>query len=86
MARARVSDGWAALQPQRARSGPMAHPSSLITCRVRATIWSRFSGAKRNRVQRDCSAGMILLAKLQIMQKRVFLEFCSMTAGRGVRR
>lgn len=58
-----------------------ADPSSRITCSVRATIWSRCSGAKRKRVQRDWSAGMILLAKLQIMQKRVFFEFCSMTAG-----
>lgn len=38
-------------------------------------------GWKRKRVQRDCSAGMILLTKLQMRQKRAFLTYFSITAG-----
>jgi len=43
-----------------ARRGPPSHPSSWMTCCSRGTISSGVRGPKRKRVQRDCSAGMIL--------------------------
>lgn len=42
---------------------------------------SFFRGPKRNLVHRDCKAGMILLMWLQIIQKRVFAVYFSITGN-----